>query len=259
MEQNFDRVYEENYNKLYRLAYRLMGNKEEAEDTLQEAFLNAYSAYPKFNEKSEVSTWLYRIVVNCANKNMKKLKRLPVYDIAERYNMTKDEFFENLKSYESVENEVMVNSMREQCLQLFLKCMPSKQRIAFVLKVLIDLPCEDVSQIMGISVGAVKTNIYRARLRMKENMEDKCSYINPDSPCECKNWVAYAIKNNKMDMIPSIQTDKELDYYILFKEEMTFLQKITFLYSKYPEEISYQSFVERIKHIVSEKSLKILS
>jgi len=187
MELSFDKVYKNHYDKLYKLAYRLMGNTEDAEDILQEAFLNAYGAYPKFQNKSEVSTWLYRIVVNCAYKNMKILKRLPVYDIAPRFNMTKDEFFEKLKSYESVENEVMVNCMREQCLQLFLKCIPSKHRTAFVLEVLLMLPCTDVSKIMDISVGAVKTNVYRARLRMKENMEDKCSYINPDSPCKCKN------------------------------------------------------------------------
>jgi RNA polymerase sigma factor (sigma-70 family) len=259
VENNFDEVYKEHYDKLFKLAYRLMGNREDAEDILQEAFLNAYGAYAKFQNISQVSTWLYRIVMNCAYKNMKKLKRLPVYDIAPRYNMNSDEFFEKLKSYESVENEVMVNCMREQCLQLFLKCMPSKQRTAFVLKVLLDLPCEEVSQIMDISVGAVKTNVYRARLRMKENMEDKCSYINPNSPCNCKNWVAYAVKNNKMDMIPSLELVEKLDYDLIFKKEMDFLSRLKFLYDKYPEKMSYQSFTERIKSIILEKSLKFLS
>jgi RNA polymerase sigma-70 factor (ECF subfamily) len=259
MELNFDKVYEEQYDKLYRLAYRLTANKEEAEDVLQEAFLYAYSAFPKFQNKSQISTWLYRIVINCSYKNMKKLKRLPVYDIAPRYNMTKDEFFEKLKSYEPVEDEVMVNCMREQCLQLFLRCVPSKQRTAFVLKVLLDLPCEDVAQIMDISVGAVKTNVYRARLRMKENMEDKCSYINPDSPCNCKNWVAYAIENNKMDMIPSFQLDKEIDYNLIFRKEMNFLSKVMFLYDKYPEKMPYRSFIANIKILISKKSLEILS
>ena len=260
MECNFDKVYEDNYEKLYQLAYRLMGNREEAEDVLQEAFLNAYSSYSKFENKSQVSTWLYRIVINCANKNMKKLKKLPVVDIAARFNMTKEEFFQNkLKSYESVENEVMINSMREQCLQVFLKCMPSKQRIAFVLKVFLGLPYEDVATIMGSSVGAAKNNVYRARLRMQENMVDKCSYINPNYPCQCKNWVAYAIENNKMDMIPTIHTDKEIDYYALFKEEMNFLDKVAFLYDNCPGKMSYESFIEKIKDMISEKSLKILS
>ena len=59
MEVAFEKIYEEQYEKMYKLAYRLMANKEEAEDVLQEAFLHAYSAYPKFQNKSQVSTWLY--------------------------------------------------------------------------------------------------------------------------------------------------------------------------------------------------------
>lgn len=190
---------------------------------------------------------------------MRKIKRLPVYAISERHNMTKDDFFEKLKSYESVENEVMISCMREQCLQLFLKCIPRKQRTTFVLKVLLGLPYEDISQIMEVSVGAAKNNVYRARLRLQENMMDKCSYIDPDKPCQCKNWVAYAIENNKMDMIPRIHTDKELDYYMLFKQEMNFLQKVAFLYEKYPERMSCEKFIEKMKNMISEKSLKILS
>ncbi|MDD4494943.1 MAG: RNA polymerase sigma factor [Eubacteriales bacterium] len=259
MVTDFDKIYEEQYDKMYKLAYRLMANKEEAEDVLQEAFLHAYSAYPKFQNKSQISTWLYKIVVNCSYKNMKRLKRLPVYDIASRYDISKDEFFEKLKYYEPVENEVMVNSMREQCLQLFLKCIPSKQRTAFTLKVLLNLSCEDVAEIMDISVGAVKTSVYRARLRMKENMEDKCSYINPNSPCNCKNWVAYAIQNNRMDLISNFPLDKKIDYNKIFEKEMNFLSKIVFLYSKYPERIPFRIFAENIKSLISKKSLEVLS
>lgn len=259
MEPDFSRVYEENYDQLFKLAYRLTGNKEDAEDVLQEAFLNAYGSYARFENKSQVSTWLYRIVVNCAYKYIKKLKRLPVYDVAPRFNMTKDEFFEKLKTYDSVEDEVMNNYMREECLQLFLKCIPSKQRIAFVLKILLDMSCEEVAQIMDISVGAVKNNVYRARLLMKENMDDKCSYINPNSPCECKNWVAYMVENNKMDMIPKLKLNTEIDYNKIFEKEMSFLSKLMLLYGKYPETENYQCFLVRIKDIVSKKSLKILS
>lgn len=244
---------------MYKLAYRLTANKEEAEDVLQEAFLHAFSAYPKFQNKSQISTWLYRIVVNCSYKSMKKLKKLPVYDIASGYDMTKDEFFEKLKYYEPVEDEVVVNSMREHCLQLFLKCIPSKQRTAFTLNVLLNLSCENVAEIMDISIGAVKTNVYRARLRLKENMEDKYSYINPDSPCNCKNWVAYAIQNNRLNMISSFPLDKEIDYNKIFEKEMNFLSKIVFLYNRYLERMPFHTFVENIKDLISQKSFEVLS
>lgn len=259
MNMNFKDIYEEHYDKLFAVAYRLTGRKEDAEDVIQEAFLNAYRAFPEFQGKSSTSTWLYKIVVNCSYRYMEKLKRLPVVDFSSKLNMSQNNFFEMIKSYESVEDVVLTNDMRESCLQLFLKCIPKKQRIAFVLKVLLKLSTKEVAAIMDISAGTVKTNVYRARLSMRDNIEDKCSYINPDNPCCCKNWVAYAIRNNKMDMIPRVELQKTTEYEKIYNSEIGFLSKVVMLYNNYPQRQSYEEFINNIKGIVSNHSLELFS
>ncbi len=259
MDMDFSRLYERNYEKLFAAAYRLTGRREDAEDVLQEAFLNAYKAFGEFRGESTVTTWLYRIVVNCANRYMKKIKQLPVVDISAQLNISQNEFFEMIKTGETVEETALVDDMRESCLQLFLKCIPQKQRVAFVLKVFLKLSTEEVAEIMGISEGAVKTNVYRARQSMKENMEDKCSYINPDSPCQCKNWVAYAIKNNKMDKIQRVKLQRSVDYEKIFSSEIDFLAKLVLMYDNYPEREPYEEFMNRIKTMVSNHSLQLFS
>ena len=259
MDMDFSKLYEEHYDKLFSTAYRLTGRKEDAEDVLQEAFLNAYKAFGEFQGESLVSTWLYKIVINCSYKYLKKQKRLPVVDISSRLNMSQKEFFEMLKAEESVEEVVLTNDMRESCLQMFLKCIPQKQRIAFVLKVMLKLSTEEVAAIMDISEGAVKTNVYRARLSMKDNMEDKCSYINPDNPCSCKNWVAYAIRNNKMELIPKVELQNTVDYEEIYNSEIEFLAKVVLLYGNYPEHQSYQEFINRMKSMIADHSLKLFS
>lgn len=259
MEMDFNNLYEEHYDKLFAAAYRLTGRKEDAEDVIQEAFLNAYKAYHEFRGKSMLSTWLYRIVVNCSYRYIKKQTKLPVVDISSQLNMSQNEFFEMIKSEESVEEVVLTNDMRETCLQLFLKCIPAKQRIAFVLKVLLKLSTEEVAGIMDISAGAVKTNVYRARLSMKDNMEDKCSYINPNNPCYCKNWVAYAIKNNKMSQIPSVKLQNTTNYEEIYNSEIDFLSKVVMLYNNYPERQSYEEFINKLKGMISSHSLELLS
>ncbi|MGE5678007.1 MAG: RNA polymerase sigma factor [Pseudomonadota bacterium] len=259
MDMDFNALYEKHYNKLFAAAYRLTGSEEDAEDVLQEAFLNAYRAYHEFQGKSSVSTWLYRIVVNCSYRYMKKQKHLPVVDISSQFNMSQAEFFEMLKTEESVEDVVLTNDMRESCLQLFLKCIPQKQRIAFILKVLLNLSTEEVAAIMDISEGAVKTNVYRARLSMKENMEDKCSYINPDSPCRCKNWVAFAIRTNRMDKIPRIEMQPIVNYEEIYNSEMDFLSRVVRMYSSYPQLRSYDQFISSIKGMISNHSLELFS
>lgn len=259
MDMDFNKLYEKNYSKLFSVAYRLTGRKEDAEDVLQEAFFNAYKSYGEFQGKSMVSTWLYKIVVNCSYKYMKKQKKLPVVDISAGLNMSQNEFFEMIKSYEPVEDEVLVNDMRQSCLHLFLKCIPKKQRIAFVLKVLLDLPVKEVALIMDVSEGTVKTNVYRARLSMKENMEDKCSYIKPDNPCSCKNWVAYAKKTNKMDQIPRVKPQNAVNYQEIYEKEIDFLTKVVMLYNSYPENKPYNEFINNIKGMICGNSLKLLS
>lgn len=259
LESGFVSVYEAQYDKLFSVAYRLTGRKEDAEDVIQEAFMNAYKSYKDFRGESQISTWLYKIVVNCSYNYIKKQKKLPVVDISANLNMNQNEFFEMISSYEPVEDVVLTNDMRESCLQLFLKCIPKKQKIAFVLKVLLDLSAQEVASIMDISVGAVKTSVYRARLSMKENMEGKCSYINPVNPCNCKNWVAYAIKNNRMDQIQKVKLQKTINYDEIYTSEMDFLSKVVMLYNNYPERQPYKEFVLKIKDMISSNSLQILS
>ncbi|HYF74954.1 MAG TPA: RNA polymerase sigma factor [Candidatus Nitrosocosmicus sp.] len=258
MNMDLNSLYEQHYDKLFTVAYRLTGSREDAEDVVQEAFLNACKAFHTFQGNSSLSTWLYRIVVNCSYRYMKKLKKLPVVDISARLNVSEKVFFEMIKSEESVEDIVMTNDMRETCLQLFLKCMPQKQKIAFVLKVLLGLTTEEVAAIMDISEGAVKTNVYRARLVMKDNIEDKCSYINPNNPCNCKNWVAYAIRNNKMSMIPKARMENTVNYEDIYRSEIDFLSKVVMLYGNSPERRPYGEFIDRMKGIISNHSLVLL-
>ena len=74
---------ESNKDEFYRLAYRLMGNKEDAEEVLQDTFLRAYQKIGSFEGKSKLSTWLYRICVNrCLNRRdgLKKFALTKTYD-----------------------------------------------------------------------------------------------------------------------------------------------------------------------------------
>jgi RNA polymerase sigma factor (sigma-70 family) len=135
----FDELYEQNYQKLYTLAFRLTGRKEDAEDVLQRAFLNAYRALDGFRQESAIHTWLYRIVVREASKVKNELKKLPVDQYAERHQKTKEEVFQYINSFGVVEDEVMANLARENCLQLFMNCMPSRYRVVFTLRVILQL------------------------------------------------------------------------------------------------------------------------
>ncbi|MDP4177751.1 MAG: sigma-70 family RNA polymerase sigma factor [Bacillota bacterium] len=256
----FENIYKEHYNKLFNVAYHITGNKEDAEDSLQEAYLNAYKAFSTFHEQSSISTWLYRITVNSSLKLIKKRKTLLITDFAAKDNVSELELLDKLKSAESVENTVIVNDIREMCLNMFLNCMPRKQRITFVLKVLLQMSVNEVSLIMNISKEAVKVNVYRAKQLMKENIGERCSLINPNNPCKCNLWIKYIYDNNLQSKLPVTGIiDVNHDYVSLVNSEIDFVSKLIRIYNTHPAHLSSTEFIDKMKEIILNKNLKIFS
>lgn len=166
--REFEDIYKEHYSKLFNVAYRITGNREDAEDSLQEAYLNAYKAFSAFQGQSSISTWLYRITVNSALNSIKKRKTLLITDFAAKQDISEIELLDKLKAGESVEKTVLVNDIHEMCLNMFLNCMPRKQRVTFVLKVLMQMSVNEVSLIMDISKGAVKIDLRLSKKKLYE-------------------------------------------------------------------------------------------
>ncbi|EGW41113.1 RNA polymerase sigma factor [Desulfosporosinus sp. OT] len=257
----FDHLYADNYEKLYQLAYRLTGNREDAEDVVQEAWLNAYRSRAQFQGKSSQYTWLFKITLRCAYRFIKKRqKRLPIEDLAARMGINEKEVFSKMKLMTPVEDQVLIAEMRESCLQMFMHCLPKQQRIAFILKILLDLPGGDVADIMEISQGAVKVNVHRARSHMKENIEGRCSLIKASNPCSCSLWVTYLKVEGKENLITRINPVNRSTPSLRDRAfaELGFMQKVIRLYDNEPNHDGYYSKVLRLKQLLQEKKLMIL-
>lgn len=260
MPLEFEACYRDYHDRLYRVAYRITGSREDAEDALQDAYLNAYRGLSGFRGQSAAGTWLYRITVNSAFKYIKRRKSFPVSEMARLAGISESAFFERLADYETVEDTVLTENLRETCLQMFLECMPRKQRIAFVLNVLLQLPGGQVAEIMGITLGAVKTNVYRARQHMVDNMAGRCSLIKAGNPCSCGLWAAYALETGKDRYFTggAVVRNPNLDYKTLVLSEMNLLGKMMALYDAAPQGCSGQEFIEKMRQLIAKGNLQLL-
>lgn len=256
----FDDYYKTYHDQLYRVAYRIAGNREDAEDALQEAYLCAMTGYEGFRGESAISTWLYRITVNCTLKFVKRRREFPVSGMARAAGISDEVFFERLKSFDSVEDSVLTDNIRENCLQMFIECMPRQQRVAYVLKELLGLSCKEVASIMEISVAGVKTNVYRARQHMINNLEGRCSLIKKGNPCNCGLWAAYALQTGKKDQFPPtpVTTGRQRDYRDQCFSELNTLGKIMALYQTEPVGESSEAFLARMKALTQAGELTLL-
>jgi RNA polymerase sigma-70 factor (ECF subfamily) len=155
---------------IYRLALRLMRDQSDAEDVVQEAFLSAFKGIDRFDGRSGLSTWLYRIAFNAAMMRLRR--RRPEFVPVE----TSDETEGDLPIPEALvdwcllpEQELVRAEAREE-MERAIGELPPKLRAVFVMRELEELSTEEAAQALGLSEQAVKTRLHRARLFLRERL-----------------------------------------------------------------------------------------
>jgi len=159
--RDFDLLFNEYSQKVYSLAYRLMGNKEDAMDISQEAFINIFRKLNSFKGESDIATWIYRVVYNtCIDElRKKKIKQVPIHDNC------------GLQDDVSVEDRLEI-SIRKKAVRDALYKLEPEQRSIIVLRDMQGLSYDDIAFIMKCPLGTVKSRLSRARLKLKEILEN---------------------------------------------------------------------------------------
>ncbi len=153
---------------IYRLALKMLANPQDAEDVLQNTFLKAIQALSKFEGRSSLSTWLYRIAVN--ESLMLIRRRKPEIDIASK---TEDDEESELLLTQFTdwcclpESELM-SSEAQGYLDEAIQELSEKLRLVFILRDIEKLSITETSETLEISESAVKLRLLRARLQLRE-------------------------------------------------------------------------------------------
>lgn len=167
----FAEIVELYQDKLYRICYRMLGNKHEAEDIAQEAFVRAFINIHTFDTNRKFSTWLYRIGTNLCIDRIRKKK--PDYyldaDVAGTQGLN---MYSQIASKEELpEQEVLKMEMQDR-VQYEISRLPDKYRAVIVLKYMEDLPLQEISDILEMPLGTVKTRIHRGREALRKQLSN---------------------------------------------------------------------------------------
>lgn len=155
--------------KIYNLALRYLGNREDAMDASQEVFLRVFRFLPGFQEESGFSTWIYRIGVNvCKDMLAKRAKRgelsLELPDEEEDYR-TAEVADSRYDPEDIVEQADLRESLAEAIGQL-----PQQQREMIVLRDIQGLSYEEIGQVLSLEAGTVKSRLSRARENLRKKL-----------------------------------------------------------------------------------------
>lgn len=159
-------------DRAYRLALSLTKNPADAEEVLQDVFLTVYRKIASFERRSAFGTWLYRITVNAAL--MKLRGRGPVQESIDEYlpRFTKDgRHARMVVDFSQGPEKLLLQKEREQVLREAIEALPPDYKVVLILRDLEGLSNEEVAEVVGASVLAVKARLHRARLALRGRLD----------------------------------------------------------------------------------------
>ena len=154
--------------RIYTVALRVTGQPDEAEEVLQETFINACRGVENFQGRSSLSTWLYRIATN---NGLMRLRRRQVPSASlEAFSLDPEAEFRprQLEDWEWNPETVTLTDELRQVMDEAVASLPDSLRTAFILRDLEGLSTKEAAEVLGVSPGSLKVRLHRARLMLRE-------------------------------------------------------------------------------------------
>ncbi|MBB5958360.1 RNA polymerase sigma-70 factor (ECF subfamily) [Saccharothrix tamanrassetensis] len=157
----FDQLVRRHTVRMYRVALRIVGDPVEAEDVVQDAWISAWRALPRFRGEAAPSTWLYRVVTNAALAHLRRKKpTVPLESAPEP------------RTSDGPEASLLRNETTDVVLRAIAELEPT-QRVPLVLRELEGLSYEEVAEVLGIAVPALRSRLHRARVALMAKLGEQ--------------------------------------------------------------------------------------
>lgn len=158
-QQAFAHIIDKYKVKLYSYLYRMIGDKETAQDLAQEVFTKVYYHLHKFELDSNFSAWLFRIAHNACMDELARKRKQPSFAKAE------------IEQQDDLTPERLVlKRERQDILQAHMKTLPEEYQVVLLLRHTQELSYQEISEILGVSVNIVQVRLHRARKKLRENL-----------------------------------------------------------------------------------------
>src|SRR5579864_800832 len=170
----FRLLVERHSRSVFRLAYRLTGNEQDAEDVVQETFLRAYKQLQNFESRASFGTWLYRIAANYSLDLIRSRKR----HYEQRSNV--DEESDTMLAIPTTDpgpDRVAYSGQLEERISAALAGLTEQERAAFVMRHFEGFSIEEIGATLGLGVSAAKHSIFRAVQKLRKTLEPIVSSI----------------------------------------------------------------------------------
>ena len=170
----FEEIFQRHQSMVFNLTYRILGDREEALDVTQEVFFAVFRKLNRFRGQSSLKTWIYRIAVNRASNRCRwwnRLRRRGTVSLDEH--LSKDDnrtLSDSLESAGNTPEGSLLLAEKRLEIERTLRRLPVQQRIVVIMRDVEGLTYEEISELLQVSIGTVKSRIARGREELKRRL-----------------------------------------------------------------------------------------
>ncbi|GAB4446328.1 MAG: sigma-70 family RNA polymerase sigma factor [Anaerolineales bacterium] len=166
----FARLVDEYSSPIYRLGLRMLGNPQDAEDVLQNTFLNALTHIQNFEGRSSLATWLYRIAANEALMLIRRKKPEVNLEDVEGEDEAEDLRPAQIVDWSALPEDELLSGEGKKVLDAAVNQLPESLRIVFLLRDVEGLSIKETAEALNLTETNVKTRLLRARMALREQL-----------------------------------------------------------------------------------------
>jgi RNA polymerase sigma factor (sigma-70 family) len=177
---------------VYRIAFRMLGLRADAEDATQEVLIQVLTHLSQFRGDSRFKTWVYRIAVrHIARAAKTKREEIASFDNIERLIAAGDANPPMLALGEA-ELHVLEEEVRLSCTQAMVLSLDRELRLSYIMAEVFELESEEAAVVLGIDAAAHRKRLQRARERLGAWMSKRCGLVDPSNLCRCRRQIPVA-------------------------------------------------------------------
>lgn len=257
MKIDVEKLVKEQGEYLYRYAMVLTAMPYDADELVQLTLIKAIQKIDQLKEEQALRGWLRKILLNEFRMMMRKRNSL------------REEEYQDIEQLEAegrllcepedialnIRMEAEIETMRNGCFLAMSRKLTLPQRMAFSLCDMYGLSNKETALLMGVSEGAVKGLLYRARMNLDAFFSDHCPYIKEENPCHCRPWQEFVKDRDqlqkRMKMVFKAREFEDKDYH--YQESVR--QRVRAIYAQLPswkpDPAWYAQILDAVNHSVS--------
>ena len=197
---DFDTIVDRYSRRVFNLAFRITGSRQDAEDVVQDTFLQVFRGMADFRGESDPYTWIYRIAVNASLKVKRKLgTEASIDELEEKIEALRGDVPDEVRSWaedpaKAAYMQALLSEINQGCLHFMTFRLTDEQRVVYVMRAILDFTYQEIAAVLEVPESVVKSRLHRAHAKLEKYFQGRCQWRDPDhATCSCTSRAGFAL------------------------------------------------------------------